>query len=585
MNRDCIGFENLPLDTRGMSLWGPVKTDANYQPWAYYEGGMFYGVGHNISNWDDQERSYCTGVGDLFPGEYKWAALSEPESTPTSQNIVQFSSSVIIADTSNVPTSSISGKIWEDYNGNGIYDSAGITNHPGNCSFSNEGIGDVRIVRLTDSNGQSQEYLTHGAGGDYTFTNLIDGELYTLTYVNPWPHLNQIEISPFIVSVTLSQGETKIVNFGMSPASYGTCIVDEESDSEITLDYLNESDNKFLANESFTIHGNWNKPGQSNQPNTNQCHVWVSLNVYNSGGSYQQCTTSFPLYIMYYHPDSGTESRSTTLYTTLTVDSNGNFSTTLNANDIAYAGPGHYAIRAEPSVNDVFSHLEFYLIEESPNASIQLTSDKTTLDRNISNDFAEVSINYQNLNSVADFIIQTPDGVEHNIGGFSTTAYLELQGSKEWTTGNVGIHEFANQFNSFTYVVDDGATRGELEFQIVGDLQILANSTITTVNESGFSLDCVDTGCYTPSILTVVGDLINMTNTDPTGVHTFTSGTVDGFTPNPSGTFDSGVLMSGDSFTWTPQTDVDQPYYCMLHTWMVGTIVVGDVDVAEPTSR
>ena len=41
--------------------------------------------------------------------------------------------------------------------------------------------------------------------------------------------------------------------------------------------------------------------------------------------------------------------------------------------------------------------------------------------------------------------------------------------------------------------------------------------------------------------------------------------------------------MSGDSFTWTPQTDIDQPYYCMLHTWMVGTIIVGDVDVAEPT--
>ena len=114
--------------------------------------------------------------------------------------------------------------------------------------------------------------------------------------------------------------------------------------------------------------------------------------------------------------------------------------------------------------------------------------------------------------------------------------------------------------------------------------QILANHTITTVAESGFSQDCVDTGCYTPSTITVdVGDLINMTNTDPTGVHTFTSGTVNGFTPNPYGIFDSGVLMSGDSFAWTPQNTVDSPipYYCMLHTWMVGTIVVGDVDVDD----
>ena len=96
---DCIGWKNLPLETQGRALWGPVKTNGNYQPWAYYEGGMFYGVGHNISNWDDQECGIRSPVGDLLPGEYKWAALSEPESTPTSQNILQFSSSIIVEDT------------------------------------------------------------------------------------------------------------------------------------------------------------------------------------------------------------------------------------------------------------------------------------------------------------------------------------------------------------------------------------------------------------------------------------------------------------------------------------------------------
>ena len=44
-----------------------------------------------------------------------------------------------------------------------------------------------------------------------------------------------------------------------------------------------------------------------------------------------------------------------------------------------------------------------------------------------------------------------------------------------------------------------------------------------------------------------------MTNTDPTGVHTFTSGTVDGFAPSPDGIFDTGVLMSGDAFEWVPE--------------------------------
>ena len=106
--------------------------------------------------------------------------------------------------------------------------------------------------------------------------------------------------------------------------------------------------------------------------------------------------------------------------------------------------------------------------------------------------------------------------------------------------------------------------------------------TITTVDESGFSLDCIESGCYTPVSATVeVGGVVTMTNTDTTGVHTFTSGTVDGFTPSPDAVFDSGVLMSGDLFTWTAETEGEQPYYCMLHTWMTGLIVVQEAVTEE----
>jgi len=103
--------------------------------------------------------------------------------------------------------------------------------------------------------------------------------------------------------------------------------------------------------------------------------------------------------------------------------------------------------------------------------------------------------------------------------------------------------------------------------------------TIGTVEESGFSQDCAvlmgGDGCYTPVNLSAnVGDKIIMSNTDSTGVHTFTSGTVNGFTPNPNGVFDSGVLMFGDAFEWTPTVSGEYPYYCMLHTWQVGIITV-----------
>ncbi len=106
--------------------------------------------------------------------------------------------------------------------------------------------------------------------------------------------------------------------------------------------------------------------------------------------------------------------------------------------------------------------------------------------------------------------------------------------------------------------------------------------TIVTVDESGFSQACVNSGCYIPVTAIVdVGGVVTMTNTDPTGVHTFTSGTIDGFSLSPDLVFDSSVLRSGNSFEWIPTQAGEQPYYCMLHTWMIGTIIVQEAHVDE----
>ena len=117
-----------------------------------------------------------------------------------------------------------------------------------------------------------------------------------------------------------------------------------------------------------------------------------------------------------------------------------------------------------------------------------------------------------------------------------------------------------------------------------------AEVTIVTVDESGFSQACAasqgGSGCYTPVTATVdVGGVVTMINTDPTGVHTFTSGTVDGFAPSPDLVFDTSVLMSGDSFEWIPTQAGEQPYYCMLHTWMIGTIIVQEAVVESDVTQ
>ena len=125
--------------------------------------------------------------------------------------------------------------------------------------------------------------------------------------------------------------------------------------------------------------------------------------------------------------------------------------------------------------------------------------------------------------------------------------------------------------NKITPIEDD------LNQLSVNSAQPEIETVIKTADNSGTSMDCQTSfDCYTPSIVTVsVGDTVTMINSDSAvAMHSFTAGTVDGFTPSPSGTFDTGIMSADDSFEWIPENAGEQPYYCMLHTWMQGTIIV-----------
>jgi len=85
-------------------------------------------------------------------------------------------------------------------------------------------------------------------------------------------------------------------------------------------------------------------------------------------------------------------------------------------------------------------------------------------------------------------------------------------------------------------------------------------------------------GCYIPSTATVdVGGVVIFSNPD-TAAHTYTAGNAaDG----PTGEFDSGLVMAGASFEWSPDTVGEVEYFCMVHPWMIGTIIVQEVGAAE----
>ncbi len=77
--------------------------------------------------------------------------------------------------------------------------------------------------------------------------------------------------------------------------------------------------------------------------------------------------------------------------------------------------------------------------------------------------------------------------------------------------------------------------------------------------------------CYIPATITVgVGETVTWIN-DDTAAHTVTSGYAgDG----PDGKFDSGMFLSGATFSWTAKAAGEYPYFCIVHPWMTGTVIV-----------
>ena len=94
--------------------------------------------------------------------------------------------------------------------------------------------------------------------------------------------------------------------------------------------------------------------------------------------------------------------------------------------------------------------------------------------------------------------------------------------------------------------------------------------TVEPVAGSG-APGCEATECYTPSTVTIAaGGTVTFTNTD-TAPHTSTSGSAaDG----PDGIFDTSLIMMNASFDVTLSDAGTYTYFCMVHPWMEGTIIV-----------
>jgi len=101
-----------------------------------------------------------------------------------------------------------------------------------------------------------------------------------------------------------------------------------------------------------------------------------------------------------------------------------------------------------------------------------------------------------------------------------------------------------------------------------------SNQVNIAVGASSPNSDCITAiNCYYPNPINVIpADTVTWINNDQLA-HTITSGKVSD--NNPGDMFDSGLIKSGQSFQFTFKTVGTYDYFCTVHPWMTGQIVVG----------
>ncbi|MBS1269011.1 MAG: hypothetical protein MAG458_01747 [Nitrosopumilus sp.] len=115
----------------------------------------------------------------------------------------------------------------------------------------------------------------------------------------------------------------------------------------------------------------------------------------------------------------------------------------------------------------------------------------------------------------------------------------------------------------------------------VGSMSAYADhSEVTIVPAQGSgSPGCeeVEYGCFIPGVATVdLGGKVIFLN-DDSAAHTFSAGTPEGMT----GEFDTSMVMAGQSYEWTADVAGEIDYFCMVHPWMVGVLIVQEVEAVE----
>ena len=98
------------------------------------------------------------------------------------------------------------------------------------------------------------------------------------------------------------------------------------------------------------------------------------------------------------------------------------------------------------------------------------------------------------------------------------------------------------------------------------------SAEIVSIPEGSGAPGCEETDeCYIPATLNISAGTTVIWENNDAAAHLATSGTPDG---GPDGVFDSGMIMGGATYEYEFAETGEFVYYCLVHPWMVGTVIV-----------
>ena len=101
---------------------------------------------------------------------------------------------------------------------------------------------------------------------------------------------------------------------------------------------------------------------------------------------------------------------------------------------------------------------------------------------------------------------------------------------------------------------------------------VQVSAEIVSIPEGSGAPGCEETDeCYIPSTLNISAGTTVVWENNDAAAHLATSGTPDG---GPDGIFDSGMIMGGATYEYEFSETGEFVYYCLVHPWMVGTVIV-----------